>query len=74
MLLRDIKDSWAHQILQSAHKNFKWPVKILKFVWDMGHLSILRAHHVLGLGLSLLHVHRGSYISARVFLNLLNEL
>ena len=26
----DIKDSWAHQILQ-AHKNFQWPIKILKF-------------------------------------------
>ena len=24
----DIKDSWAHQILQRAHKNFKWPIKI----------------------------------------------
>ena len=27
----DIKDSWAHQILQRAHKNFKWPIKIWKF-------------------------------------------
>ena len=26
-----IKDSWAHQILQRAHKNFKWPIKIWKF-------------------------------------------
>ena len=26
----DIKDSWAHQILQRAHKNFKWPIKIWK--------------------------------------------
>ena len=24
----DIKDSWAHQILQRARKNFKWPIKI----------------------------------------------
>ena len=22
----DIKDSWAHQILQRAHKNFQWPI------------------------------------------------
>ena len=27
----DIKDPWAHQILQRAHKNFKWPIKIWKF-------------------------------------------
>ena len=27
----DIKDSWAHQILQRTHKNFKWPIKIWKF-------------------------------------------
>ena len=27
----DIKDSWAHQILQRVHKNFKWPIKIWKF-------------------------------------------
>ena len=27
----DIKDSLAHQILQRAHKNFKWPIKIWKF-------------------------------------------
>ena len=27
----DIKDSWAHQILQRAHKNFEWPIKIWKF-------------------------------------------
>ena len=27
----DIKDSWAHQILQRAHENFKWPIKIWKF-------------------------------------------
>ena len=27
----DIKDSWAHQILQRAHKNFKWPIIIWKF-------------------------------------------
>ena len=26
----DIKNYWAHQILQRAHKNFKWPVKIWK--------------------------------------------
>ena len=26
-----IKDSWAHQILKRAHKNFKWPIKILQF-------------------------------------------
>ena len=50
----DIKDSWAHQILQRAHKNFKWPIKIWKFEWDMGHWSILRAHHHFRLGLSLL--------------------
>ena len=31
----DIKDSWAYQILQRAHKNFKWPIKIWKFacIW-----------------------------------------
>ena len=29
----DIKDSWAHQFLQRAHKNFKWPIKIWKFAW-----------------------------------------
>ena len=29
----DIKDSWAHQILQRAHKNFKWPIKIVTFAW-----------------------------------------
>ena len=28
----DIKDSLAHQILQRAYKNFKWPIKIWKFV------------------------------------------
>ena len=49
----DIKDSWAHQILQRAHKNFKWPIKIWKFEWDMGHWPILRAHHHFGLGLTL---------------------
>ena len=27
----DIKDSWAHQILQRAHKNFELPIKIWKF-------------------------------------------
>ena len=27
----DIKDSWAHKILQRAHKIFKWPIKIWKF-------------------------------------------
>ena len=27
----DIKDSWAHQILQWAHKSFKWPIKIWIF-------------------------------------------
>ena len=27
----DIKDSWAHQILQRAHEIFKWPIKIWKF-------------------------------------------
>ena len=26
----DIKDSWAHQILQRANKNFEWPIKIWK--------------------------------------------
>ena len=49
----DIKDSWAHQILQKAHKNFKWPIKIWKFEWDMGHWPILRAHHHFELGLTL---------------------
>ena len=31
----DVKDSWAHQILQRAHKNFKWPIKTWKFacIW-----------------------------------------
>ena len=24
----DITDSWAYQILQRVHKNFKWPIKI----------------------------------------------
>ena len=41
----DIKDFWAHQILQMAHTNFKWPIKIWKFEWDMGHWSILRVFH-----------------------------
>ena len=53
----DIKDSSAHQILQRAHKNFKWPIKIWKlhvFESDMGHWPILRAHHHFGLGLTLL--------------------
>ena len=27
----DTKDSWAHQILQRAHKNLKRPIKIWKF-------------------------------------------
>ena len=27
----DIKDSWAYQILQRAHKKYKWPIKIWKF-------------------------------------------
>ena len=27
----DIKDYWAYQILQRAHKNFKWPITIWKF-------------------------------------------
>ena len=49
----DIKDSLAHQIMQRAHQNFKWPIKIWKFEWDMGHWPILRAHHHFGLGLSL---------------------
>ena len=49
----DIKDSWAHQILQKTHKKFKWPIKIWKFEWDVCHWSILRAHHHFGLGLSL---------------------
>ena len=26
-----INDSSAHQILQRAYKNFKWPIRILKF-------------------------------------------
>ena len=29
----DIKDSWAHQILLRAHKNFKWLIKIWKFAY-----------------------------------------
>ena len=49
----DIKDSRAHQILQRAHKNFKWPIKIWinlhVFEWDIGHWPILRAHHNFGL-------------------------
>ena len=50
----DIKDSWACQILQRAHKNFKWPIKIWKLVCIiMGHWPILRANHHFGLGLSL---------------------
>ena len=52
----DIKDSWAHQNLQRAHKNFKRPIKIGNlhvFEWDMGHWPILRAHHHFGLGLTL---------------------
>ena len=61
----DIKDFWAHQILQRAHKNFKWPIKfgnLHLFEWDMGHWSILRAHHHFCLGLSLnmaVHVFTG---------------
>ena len=27
----DTKDSWANQILQRAHINFKWPINIWKF-------------------------------------------
>ena len=43
----DIKDSWAL-------KNFKWPIKIWKFEWDMGgQWLIIRAHHHFGLGISL---------------------
>ena len=52
----DIKDSWAHQILQRAHRNFKSPLKLCNlhvFEWDMGHWPILRAHHHFGPGLSL---------------------
>ena len=52
----DIKDSWAHQILQRVRKNFKWPIKfgnLHVFEWDIGHLPILRAHHHFALGLSL---------------------
>ena len=53
----DIKDSWAHQILQRAHQNFKWPINIWKFLhvfeWDMEHWPILRAHHHFGLGSSM---------------------
>ena len=50
----DIKDSWAHHILQRAHKNCKWLIIFFAlFEWDMGHSSILRAHHHFGLGLSL---------------------
>ena len=52
----NIKDSWVHQILQRAHKNFKWPIKfgnLHLFEWDMGHWPILRAHQHFGLGLSL---------------------
>ena len=51
----DIKDSWANQILQRAHTNFKWIIKICKFEWDMGHWPVLRAHHNCGLGLTLGH-------------------
>ena len=46
-------DSWVNQILRRAHKNFKWPIKIWKFEWDIGHWPILRAHHPFWLGLTL---------------------
>ena len=52
----DIKDSWAHQILQRAHKISNGPLKfgnLHVFEWDMGHWPILRAHHHFGLGLTL---------------------
>ena len=34
----DIKDSWANQILQMAHKNFKCPLKFgnLNGIWAIG--------------------------------------
>ena len=35
----DIKDSWAHQILQRVHKNFKWPNKVWKFACMIMYLN-----------------------------------
>ena len=58
----DIEDSWAHQILQRAHKISNGPLKfgnLHVFEWDMGHSPILRAHHHFGLGLTL-STHRDS--------------
>ena len=52
----NIKDSWAHQILQRAHKILNGPLKfgnLRVFEWDMGHWPILTAHHHFGLGLTL---------------------
>ena len=52
----DIKDSWAHRILQRAHKISNGPLKfetLHVFEWDMGHWPILRAHHHFGLELTL---------------------
>ena len=43
----DIRDSWAHQVLQRANKNFKWPIKfgnLHVFEWDMGHWPILKKY------------------------------
>ena len=36
----DIKDSWVHQILQMAHKNFKRPIKIWKFAYTVNVLKV----------------------------------
>ena len=69
----DIKDSWAHQILQRAHNFFlNGPLKfgnLHVFEWDMGHWPILRAHHHFGLGLTLLSVCQGYRQMTKVALN-----
>ena len=52
----DIKDSWAHPICKGTIKNSNGPLKfgnLHVFELDMGHWSILRAHHHFGPGLSL---------------------
>ena len=52
----DVKDSWAHQILQGPIEISKGPLKSCNlhvFEWDMGHWPILWAHHQFCPGLSL---------------------
>ena len=59
----NIKDSWAHQILQRAHKKFG---NLHVFEWDMGHWPILTAHHHFGLGLTLNVILTGTQVLGRI--------